>query len=143
MTAIDASVAVIAIRTVSGNYTATTLIKTGNIAADEIVGLAGYSWRGNAVGIGFGTGKISVFRRENNKQEIAASADVSKTQNIYLRMTATGGEFYQFTYSLDGKKWTDLGKAIAGSHVEGARVALTHVGKAQTARFDWLKIVQN
>ncbi len=108
---------------------------------DEIVGLAGYSWRGNAVGIGFGLRKVSVFRRENGKQEIAASADVSNRQNIYLRMTTTGGEFYQFAYSLDGKIWTDLGKPIVGSHVEGARVALTHVGKAQTARFDWLKIV--
>ena len=139
----DTSEAVIATRTVSGDYTATTLIKSANMATDEIVGLAGYSWRGNAVGIGFGLGKVSVFRRENGKQEIAASADVSKAQNIYLRMTATGGEFYQFAYSLDEKSWTDLGKPIVGSHVEGARVALTHVGKAQTARFDWLKIVQN
>jgi beta-xylosidase len=137
----DTSEAIIAIRTVSGDYTATTLIKSANMATDEIVGLAGYSWRGNAVGIGFGLGKVSVFRRENGKQEIAASADVSQTQNIYLRMTATGGEFYRFAYSLDGKNWTDLGKPIVGSHVEGARVALTHVGKAQTARFDWLKIV--
>ena len=113
------------------------------MAADEIVGLAGYSWRGNAVGIGFGLGKVSVFRRENGKQEIAASADAAKTENIYLRMTAKAGEFYQFAYSLDGNSWIDLGKPIVGSHVEGARVALTHVGKAREARFDWLKIVQN
>ena len=139
----DTSEAVVATRAVSGDYTATTLIKSVNMAADEIVGLAGYSWRGNVVGIGFGAGKVSVFRRENNKQEITASADVSKAQNIYLRMTATGGEVYQFAYSLDGKSWTDLGKPIVGSHVEGARVALTHVGKAREARFDWLKIVQN
>jgi len=139
----DTSEAVIATRTVSGDYTATVLIKTASMSADEIVGLAGYSWRGNAVGIGFGLGKVSVFRRENGKQEIAASADVTKTENIHLRMTAKGGEFYQFAYSLDGNSWMDLGKPIVGSHVEGARVALTHVGKAQTARFDWLKIVQN
>ncbi len=137
----DRSEAIIATRTVSGNYTATTLIKSANMAADEIVGLAGYSWRGNAVGISFGLGKVSVFRRENGRQEIAANADVSKAQNIYLRMAATRGEFYQFAYSLDGDTWIDLGKPIVGSHVEGARVALTHIGKAQTARFDWLKIV--
>ena len=86
----DTSEAVVATRTVSGNYTATTLIKSANAGNDEIVGLAGYSWRGNAVGIGFGQGKVSVFRRENGKQEIAASADdAPETQNIYLRMTAT------------------------------------------------------
>ena len=138
----DASEAVIAERTVSGDYTATTLIKSASAAVDEIVGLAAYSWRGNAVGIGFGAGKVSVFRRENNKQEIAASADIPKAENIYLRMTATGGESYQFAYSLDGNSWTDLGKPVVGSHVEGARVALTHIGKAREARFDWLKIVQ-
>ena len=138
----DTSEAVIAARTISGDYTATVLIKSANMTTDEIVGLAGYSWRGNAVGIGFGLGKISVFRRENGKQEIAASADAAKTENIYLRMTAKGGESYQFAYSLDGNSWTDLGKPIVGSHVEGARVALTHVGKAREARFDWLKIVQ-
>ncbi|MBA2621721.1 MAG: xylosidase, partial [Acidobacteria bacterium] len=139
----DASEAVIARRTASGNYTATTLIKSVGVSADEIVGLSAYSWRGNAVGIGFGAGKVSVFRREDNKQEIAASADVSNTPNIYLRMTAKDGEFYRFAYSSDGKSWTDLGKPIAGAHVEGARVALTHVGKARTAQFDWLRVVQN
>jgi beta-xylosidase len=140
----DASEAVVATRTVSGDYTATTLIKSADMKADEILGLTAYSWRGNAVGIGCGAEKISVWRREENKQEITASADVSPVQNnIYLRMTATGGEFYQFAYSLDGANWTDLGKPVNGSHVEGARVALTHVGKARTARFDWLKIVQN
>ncbi len=139
----DASEAIVAARTVSGNYTAMTLIKSGDKTANEIAGLSAYSWRGNAVGIGFGAGKVSVFRRENGKQEIAASADVSEAQNIYLQMTAKDGELYQFAYSLDGKSWTNLGKPIVGAHVEGARVALTHVGKAQTAQFDWLKIVQN
>ena len=139
----DTSEGVVARRTVSGDYTATTYIRLLQPTAPEIVGLAAYSWRGNAVGIAYGSGKVSVFRRENNKQATAASADISNAENIYLRMTATGGEFYQFAYSLDEKIWTDLGKPIVGSHVEGARVALTHSGIAQRARFDWLKIVQN
>ena len=139
----DSSEAIIAARTISGNYTATTLIKNASLTADEFVGLSAYSWRGNAVGIGVGAGKVSVWRREDNKEEIAASASVSPAaQNIYLRMTAKGGELYQFAYSLDDKTWTNLGKPVVGSHVEGARVALTHVGKARTAQFDWLKIVQ-
>ncbi|MEO7673840.1 MAG: family 43 glycosylhydrolase [Pyrinomonadaceae bacterium] len=139
----DASEAVIATRTVSGDYTATTLIKNASPAADEIVGLSAYSWRGNAVGIGFGSGKVSAWRRENRKQEVAAAADLSPAASIYLRMTAKDGEFYQFAYSLDGKVWINLGKPVAGGHAEGARVALTHTGKGRSARFDWLKIVQN
>lgn len=143
-TASDGSEAVVAMRTVSGNYTATTLIRTGQMAADEIAGLAGYSWRGNAVGINFTPQQIVVWRRENGKQEIAATAaDLKKSENIYLRMTVSGGELYRFAYSFDGKNWTDLGKTIAGSHIEGARVALTHTGKEQNAQFDWLKVEQN
>ena len=57
-------------------------------------------------------------------------------------MTAEDGEYYKFSYSFDGTKWTDLGSRVTGSHVEGARVALTHVGKGEGARFDWLRIVQ-
>lgn len=138
----DSSEAVIATRTVSGNYMATVLIKAANMANDEIVGLSAYSWRGNAVGIGFGGGKVSVWRRENGKQEIAASAEAPPKQDIYLRMTVEDAEFYRFSYSFDGMNWTNLGNRVAGSHVEGARVALTHVGKGQGARFDWLKIIQ-
>ncbi len=139
----DTSEAIVATRTVSGDYAASVLIKNVSASTDEIVGLSAYSWRGGAVGINIGADKISVWRRENNKQEIAASADVSNAPNIYLRMTAKGGELYQFAYSLDDKSWTDLGKPVVGSHVEGARVALTHAGKSREARFDWLKIVQN
>ncbi|MDQ6786371.1 MAG: family 43 glycosylhydrolase [Acidobacteriota bacterium] len=138
----DASEAVVATRTVSGNYLATTSVKTANMTADEIVGLSAYSWRGNAVGIGFGAGKVSAWRREDGKQIIAASADMKPSQNIYLRMIAKDGELYQFAYSSDGENWTNLGEPVAGSQVEGARVALTHIGKTETARFDWLKITQ-
>lgn len=136
----DMSEAVIAVRTVSGDYVATTMIRDTNARADETVGLSGYGWRGNSVGIGLGSGKVSVFRREGGKQEIAANAVVPQTRNVYLRMWATGGEFYRFAYSLDGKSWVDLGKPIVGSHVEGSRVALTHAGSERVARFDWLRI---
>jgi beta-xylosidase len=139
----DTSEAIVATRTVSGDYTATTLLKNINATANEIVGLSAYSWRGNAVGIGIGAGKISVWRRENGKQEIVSTEDVAGAQNIYLQMTAKNGEFYQFAYSLDGENWKNLGKPVTGAHVEGARVGLTHVGKDRTARFDWLKIKIN
>jgi hypothetical protein len=53
-------------------------------------------------------------------------------------MTAEGGEQYHFAFSLDGRKWTELGGPVNGSHVEGARVALTAAGGA--AHFDWVRI---
>jgi beta-xylosidase len=141
-TAIDASEAVIATRTISGNYVATTLIKTANMTIDETAGLSAYSWRGSAVGISFGAGKLIAWRRENGKQETASTANVGQTQNIYLRMTAKDAELYQFAYSFDGINWTNLGSPVVGSHVEGARVALLHTGKGQGTRFDWLRVTQ-
>jgi xylan 1,4-beta-xylosidase len=135
----DSGEAVVALRTVSGNYTASTFIKS---VSNEIVGLSAYSWRGWAVGINFDGQKVSVYRRENNKQEITATAD-AQNSDIYLQMQAKDGEFYQFAYSLDGENWTNLGKQVAGSYIEGARVALTHSGAGNTAKFDWLKIKQD
>jgi beta-xylosidase len=135
--------AIVATRTVSGNYTATTFVKNLPEAEGESVGLSAYSWRGNALGIRAGGGKTFVWRRENNKQEAVAIADIPSARNIYLRMTAKDGEFYQFAYSLDGKNWKNLGETVSGSYVEGARVALTDTGKAHAAQFDWLKIEQN
>jgi beta-xylosidase len=144
--AADASEAVIATRTVSGDYAASTLIKTVDMTIDETAGLAAYSWRGSAVGISVGAGKVTVWRRENGKQETASTADIAAAgtlgQSIYLRMTARGAELYQFAYSFYVINWTNLGEPVVGSHVEGARVALLHTGKGQGARFDWLRVVQ-
>jgi hypothetical protein len=57
---------------------------------------------------------------------------------LYLRMKAEGGESYRFAFSVDGRDWTDVGGAVEGRHIEGARVALTAAGGA--ARFDWVKV---
>jgi hypothetical protein len=58
-------------------------------------------------------------------------------------MKVTDGELFQFAFSSDGKNWTDIGGEVAGSHVNGARVALIHSGKGRSARFDRLMIEQN
>jgi xylan 1,4-beta-xylosidase len=136
----EASEAVIATRTVSGNYEASTRIKWAGAGADEVVSLSAYSWRQNAVGVSVNLGKVSAWRRENGNQMVSASTDIPTDTDIYLRMAARDAEFFQFAYSTDGKVWIHLGKPVPGSHVEGARVALLHAGKGQSARFDWLKI---
>lgn len=135
----DLNEAVVAIRSVSGNYSAQTLIRS---VANETVGLKGYSWRNRSIGIIFNGQKVSVIRREGDKEEITAAADVQNS-DIYLQMKVKEGEFYQFAYSLDGKNWVNLGKQVSGSYIEGARVALTHSGAGQSAKFDWFKIIQD
>ncbi|HEX8639405.1 MAG TPA: hypothetical protein VF692_15150, partial [Pyrinomonadaceae bacterium] len=110
----------------------------------ETAALSAYSWRGSAVGIAFGDGKVFAWRRESGKNETVAAEEMPQTKEIYLRMTADDGEFYKFSYSFDNQKWREIGGKIAGSHVEGARIALLYNGKSTVspAKFDWLKVSQ-
>jgi xylan 1,4-beta-xylosidase len=136
----DRGEALVAIRTASGNYEASTHLITAGTGGDEIASLSAYSWRQNAVGISVSKGKVSAWRRENGKQAVAASAEVSTDHDVYLRMAAREAEFFQFAYSTDGKVWIYLGKPVLGSHLEGTRVALMHAGEGRSIRFDWLRI---
>ncbi|HEV3468242.1 MAG TPA: family 43 glycosylhydrolase [Pyrinomonadaceae bacterium] len=130
--------AVLARPTVSGDYTATALADARGTAAGARAGLAAYSWRDAAVGVTFGGGRVEVWRREGEDHRTVAAAAAPSSDAVFLRMTAAGGETYRFAFSADGRAWTELGGAVAGSHVEAARVALTAAGGA--ARFDWVRI---
>ena len=136
--------AVVAERTISGDYTATTLIKFDAPKAGERAGISAYSWRGNAVGISVEDGKIFSWRRENNKEQIVGRTELSDSQ-VYLRMVVKDGEIYNFFYSANGENWMKLGESINAAYVEGARVALIYSGKTASpgAKFDWLKVEQN
>ena len=134
--------AAIARRNISGDFTATALVKTNGMNADENVGLASFGWINNAVGISIGGKKIFVWLREDNKQKIVSSAPQPESNQIYLQMTVRGGEFYSFAFSLDGDNWTNLGEPVGTS--SGGRIALVYGGKenAPRAKFDWLRIEQ-
>lgn len=136
---------VVAKRAVSGDYRATTRIDYAKLSSEEFAGIAAYSWRGNAVGVSLGNGKIFAWRRENGKQQEAAAVPLPKDKTaVLLRIEAEGGEIYRFSYSADGEKWTRIGDAVTGSHVEGARVALVYNDRDANAgaRFDWVTIEQ-
>ncbi|MBA3240263.1 MAG: family 43 glycosylhydrolase [Acidobacteria bacterium] len=134
--------AVVARGTVSGSYTATTLVDARGMAAGALAGLSAYGWRDWAVGVSAGGGRVFVWRREGKDERTVASAEAPNSPTVYLRMTATGGESYRFAYSADGRAWKELGGPVDGSYIEGARVALT-AGGAQpgaAAKFDWVRI---
>jgi beta-xylosidase len=134
---------VVAERTVSGTYTATTRIDFKNLSADEFAGISAYSWRTEAVGVSIGNGKIFTWRRAEGKHREVSSVDLPKGATaILLRIEAAEGENFQFSYSLDGKSWAAVGDKIITGNVEGARVALVYNGKTTNAgaRFDWLRV---
>jgi xylan 1,4-beta-xylosidase len=135
--------AVVARRTTSGDYVATALVSTRGMDASARAGLSAYAWRGWAVGVAAGGGKVTVWRREgdNMKRNLRVMAETAapKSDALYLRMTAEGGERYRFAFSANGREWAEVGGAVDAGYIEGARVALTASGGA--ARFDWIKIV--
>lgn len=135
--------AVVARRTTSGDYVATTLVSTRGMSAAARAGLSAYAWRGWAVGVAAGGGRVTVWRREGDNMKrnlrVMAEVDAPKSDALYLRMTAEGGERYRFAFSANGRDWTDVGGPVDAGYIEGARVALTASGGA--AKFDWIKIV--
>lgn len=133
--------AVLARRTTSGDYTATTLIDTRGMNTATRAGLGAYSWRNNALGAAVGGGQVFVWLRKDGKEETVATAEVSDRGAVHLRMTVAGGGSYQFAFSTDGREWRNIGGRIEGRHIEGARVALM-VGGATgaAAKFEWVRI---
>ena len=137
---------VLAERTVSGNYTATTRIDISNLKSEELAGLSAFSWRTNAVGASVGNNKIFTWLRENGKNLEVDVVELPKnTGAIYLRMQVKDGDFYRFAFSTDEKNWIEIGGKIPESGIEGARVALIYKGgtTSPSVRFDWLRVVQN
>jgi len=134
--------AVVARKTVSGDYTATVRVDARGMNPSARAGLAAYSWRDAAVGVALGGGTVTVWRREGGGQKTVASAPAPTAEFVQLRMTAAGGESYRFAFSADGRAWTEVGGAVNGGHIEGARVALTAGGRAPgaSAAFDWVQI---
>jgi beta-xylosidase len=134
--------AVVARRTVSGDYVATALVVTRGMGASARAGLSAYAWRGWAVGVAAGGGRVTVWRREGDDMRrdlrVMAETQAPNADALYLRMTAEGGERYRFAFSANGREWTDVGGAVDAGYIEGARVALTASGGA--ARFDWVKV---
>ncbi|MDQ4120260.1 MAG: family 43 glycosylhydrolase [Acidobacteriota bacterium] len=134
---------VLAERTVSGNYTATTRIDISNLKNDEFAGLSAYSWRTNAVGVSVSNGKIFTWKRGGGKHDEISSVSLpANLSAIVLKLETYSGESYRFSFSTDEKKWQQIGEQISERNVEGARVALVYRGKTTnpSARFDWLRI---
>ncbi|HYO63545.1 MAG TPA: family 43 glycosylhydrolase [Pyrinomonadaceae bacterium] len=141
----DLAAAVLARQPVSGDYTAEVRVVTNGAVARSLnppthAGLAAYSWRDAAVGLSVSGGRLVVWRREGNRRDIVGAHPLPPRPPpfVHLRMTATGGETFRFAFSTDGREWTELGGAVDGRHVEGARLALTAGGGP--VRFDWVRI---
>jgi len=102
---------------------------TGRLVIDgqpaEVVGVTPPGFFGLAVG----EGKAVVWQREKSQNKIVAEMGRVIWPSVYLRMTATGGNRFQFALSSDGREWKTVGETAEGGYLppwdRSVRVALT------------------
>jgi len=145
--AADIVASVIAVKTTTANYTATTAIDAKALNAESKAGLSAYGDRENALGVASDGTTITLWRRQRNKTETVATLPSLKASWLHFQMVAKDGHRFQFAVSGDGKEWKIVGNdlSVEGQHLppwdRGIRVALTSGGSERaTARFDFLKV---
>jgi len=131
--------------TTVGDYTATTLIDAKTLTKTAIAGISAYGDNENALGVGLKDGKIVVWKREKNNQQIVLTIDAPKSNQLYLKMTARNGYIFKFAVSKDNKTWQNIDAEVDGAFLppwdRGVRVALFTGGAANaSARFGFLRI---
>lgn len=135
--------------TTTGDYTATTIVDTRRLNAGAHAGITAFGDAENALGLVVERdGKLILFKREKN-QDTMLPTDQPKIRLVnplvHLRMTATGGNTFQFASSVDGRRFTDIGASVDGKFLppwdRGVRVALTTGGgRGATGAFNSLRI---
>lgn len=139
--------AVVARPALTGDYVATARVLTAGLGPGTMAGLSVFGNAENAIGISVGDGRAIVWRRQKDRQERLAAANVTVGDAVLLRITASGGSQFTFSMSSDGEEWRTVGDEAKGSHLPpwdlAVRIALTVGGPAGSeARFDWLRVEQ-
>ncbi|MCP9494523.1 MAG: family 43 glycosylhydrolase [Pyrinomonadaceae bacterium MAG19_C2-C3] len=135
--------------TTTGDYTATTIVNTRRLNAGANAGITAFGDAENALGLVVERdGKLTLFKREKNQNTMLPTNQPRIRQVsplVHLRMTATGGNTFQFAASVDGRRFTDIGTSVDGKFLppwdRGVRVALTAGGNRNaTGAFGSLRI---
>ncbi|MCC9135354.1 family 43 glycosylhydrolase [Pontibacter silvestris] len=142
---------VVAQRTKSADYSATTAIDKNSLQNGTMAGLAAIGDNENAVGIAVTNGDIIIWTTKSNiTTTIAKTAAPASTNLLRLKLSSENGEQMQFAWSTDGKQWNTLQDAdsVDASYLppwdRGVRVGLTVKGpSAATATFDWFRITND
>ena len=121
--------AVVARSTTSGDYEATTVIDTRGLKLGAFAGLSAFGDPANALGVAIGEGRAVVWQREKNQHKTVAEMNDVIWPSVYLRLTARGGNRFQFAVSSDGRNWKTVGEPAEGGYLppwdRSVRVALT------------------
>ena len=121
--------AVLAWSTTAGDYEATTVIDTRGLKLGAFAGLSAFGDPANALGLAVGEGKAVLWQREKSQHKTVAETGGVIWPSVYLRLTASGGDRFQFAVSSDGVTWKTVGASADGAFLppwdRSVRVALT------------------
>jgi beta-xylosidase len=138
--------AVLAQRTKTDSYEASTAIHIRSLTSGVQAGLAAIGDQENALGISVGKDKISVWQVKGNKQNVISEVKTPADSIVQLRLTTDDGANFQFAWSNNGQKWNQLQQTkVDGSYLppwdRGVRVGVVAKGNAaQKASFDWFRL---
>jgi beta-xylosidase len=130
--------AVLAIKTVSGHYTAETVIDRKSVHAGSLAGFSAFGDADNALGLVLNASDLQLWRRQRARHEILSTQKIEDGPELHIRITASEGHKFRFLISADGRAWKDVGGNVdlEGEYLppwdRGVRVALT-VGGSQEA----------
>jgi xylan 1,4-beta-xylosidase len=138
---------IIAVKTSTGDYTATTQLDVKSVGIGETAGLSAFGDRENALGVSLRGNQLFVWKRQRNKHETLSTNSAPVGETIFLRMNTSGGHKFSFSASADGQEWKPLGGNIdvEGNYLppwdRGIRVALVAGGENPSVEFRSLRVM--
>jgi xylan 1,4-beta-xylosidase len=139
--------AALAVKTSTGNYSATTALVRNTVGAGETAGLSAFGDRENALGVSLRGDQLVLWKRQRNKQEFLATNAAPAGDTLFLRLNASNGHKFTFSASSNGREWQPVGSNIdvEGGYLppwdRGIRIALVTGGNNASAEFKSLKVV--
>ncbi|MDQ4138989.1 MAG: family 43 glycosylhydrolase, partial [Bacteroidota bacterium] len=138
---------VLAQRTLTGDYTTTTLLDKTALTGSTSAGLAAIGDNSNAIGLSVSNRELILWSVKENKLTTLDKVPAPQGNNVQLKLTARQGDKLQFAWSTNGTSWNQMnqGQPIDAAYLppwdRGVRTGLFAKGPANTsATFDWFKI---
>ncbi|MGV3503478.1 MAG: family 43 glycosylhydrolase [Adhaeribacter sp.] len=134
-------------RTKTGDYTAVTALDRRSLGAGIQAGLSALGDPANAMGIALKDQEIVLWKVERKNLQVLDRMPAPGQNLIQFKLSTQAGNQMVFSWSADGKTWTNMnrGQALSGDFLppwdRGVRVGLSAQGPASgSASFDWFTL---
>ena len=131
----DGKPAFVGQKTYTSDYRAQTSVVVGQSSAEA--GLAAIGDEDNMLGISLVGGKVRVWKREKGALTITYEKSLPKSKAVFFRLNVRNGSQMNFSYSVDGKTFTEAGSGSLDASFlppwdRAVRVGLVSIGQNTT-----------